>query len=118
VVIGREDAHHGVRIRIVQDFCRKPDRRRSVALGGLGENLALRHAGQLPRDLLAQMLIGQNPDSLAGNQLFQPRYGLLDECVFSKEPEHLLGALRSAARPEPSPSPACEDERVKVVLLH
>ena len=117
-MIGRENAHHGVRIRVMQDLGREPDRRRGVALGGFGENLTLRHAGQLPCDLFAQMLVGQDPDALTGDQLLQPRHGQLDEGVFPQESQHLLGALRAAAGPEPCAAPACEDKRVKVVLLH
>ena len=73
---------------------RQADGRRGVALRGLGQDLALWNLGQLPDDLGAQMIVGQNPDALRRDHRAQPIDGLLDQRPLAEESQHLLGVAR------------------------
>ena len=55
------------------------NRRRRIALSGFSQNLALGDLRKLANDLVPQMLVGKNPDSLGRQNRTQPIDGLLDQ---------------------------------------
>ena len=62
-MVGRENAHHRLRVDRLQDVRGQADRRSRVALRRLGQDLLFRNLGKLFHDLRAQMIVGENPDA-------------------------------------------------------
>ena len=60
-VVRRKHAHHRIRVDRLQNMGGEPDGWGGIALGGFGQNLVLRHLGQLTHDLGTQMMVGENP---------------------------------------------------------
>jgi hypothetical protein len=77
-MVGRKNAHYSVGINGLQNVRGKPNRRRRIALRGLGQYLLSWNLRQLLYDLVAKMIVGKNPDSLGWKQGPQPIHGLLD----------------------------------------
>ena len=73
---------------------------RRVALGGLGQDLALGDFRELANDLVPQMAVGENPDSLGRQDRPQPVDGLLDQGAVAEQPQDLFGAGPAALGPE------------------
>ena len=87
---------------------------RGIALRGFGQDLALRNLGQLPHDLGAQMIVGENPMVLRRDHRAQPVHSLLDQRSLPKEAQHLLGVRAPAARPEARTSATGQDQAVVI----
>jgi len=113
-VVGGEDAHDGFGIERVQDVGGEADGGGGVALGGLGQHLALGDVGQLAEDGVAEMLVGEDPEALGRNDRSDAVDGGLDEGAVADDVEDLLGGALTAARPEAGAATAGEDEAVMV----
>ncbi len=113
-VVGRKDAHDGVGIDGLQDVGGESDGGRGVALRGFGEDLALRHFRQLAHDFVAQMIVGENPETLGRDQRAQAIDGLLDQGSLAEEAQHLLGVRAAAAGPEARASASGQNQAVMV----
>ncbi len=92
----------------MQDMRSERDRRSRVALGGFRNDLRLRHVGQLPDNLVADEIVGQNPDTLGRNQRLQPLHRFLNQRPFARDVQNLFGVPLAAARPETRSAPAGE----------
>src|SRR5690606_34174646 len=89
-----------------------------VALHRLGDNLPGRNVGQLLADAQAQDLVGEDPNALGRNQRSEAIDRLLQQRPITHDGQELLGAFRSAPRPETRSTPSSQDHRVEVWSLH
>ena len=111
-MVGREDAHHRVGVQGLQNLRRQADRRRGVALHRFRQNLVARDLGELLDDDVAQVVVGQHPEALGGDQRRQAVHRGLNQAALAHHIEHLFGGAPAAARPEARTAPAGEDEAV------
>src|SRR6266478_2351998 len=92
----------------------QPDRRRSIALRGLRQNLLSWNLRQLLDDFVAQMIVGKNPDSVGWKQWPQPIHSLLNQRTVAAKSQHLFGARPAAARPKSRTSSTSQNQTVVI----
>lgn len=83
-----------------------------VPLLRFGDNLRRGHLGKLADDLLAQMLVRENPDTFRRQDWSQAIHCCLDHRSFPVDRQNLFGAAPAALRPEARTTPAGEDQPV------
>ena len=96
----------------MQNMRGESDSRSRVALRGFSQNLPLGNLGKLLDDLRAQMIVGQNPDTFRRQNRPQAIDGLLDQRAVAEKFQDLLGVGPPAARPEPRPAAAGENQPI------
>ncbi len=96
----------------MQDLRGQTDRGSGVALRRLGQDLALGDLGKLAGDLVPQMPVGEDPDSLGRQNGTQPVDGLLDQGTIAEQAKHLLGGGPAALGPEPGAPASGQNQTV------
>ena len=69
---------------------------------------------KLAHDLVAQMIVGQDPEALGRDQRPQPVHGRLDQRALAHDVQHLFGNALAAARPEARAAASGQDQSVIV----
>jgi hypothetical protein len=98
----------------VEDLGGKSNGRGRITLGWFGQDLALGNLRKLANDLVPQMIIGQNPDSLRRQHGTKPVDGLLDQGAFAEQAQDLLGTALAALGPEACSPAAGQDQPVNM----
>ncbi len=102
----------------MQNVRSQRDRGRRIALRRLGDDLRGRYFGQLADDLVANEIIGQDPDALGRYQGRQTVHRFLNQRSLPRDLEDLLGVTLPAARPKPRTPSAGQNEAVVIRLRH
>ena len=114
-MIGREDAHNGIRVRFVQYVRGKRDTWRCIPLRRLSKDLLPRDVAQLLPNLRLQQFVGNYPDVGRLEHAAEAIDCLLNQAALAEELENLFGASLPAAWPKPRTAPAGHDKPVSVI---
>src|ERR1035441_9786806 len=87
-----------------------------IALDRFGEHLAGRDFGKLADNLVAQMVVGEDPKAFGRNDGRETFDGGLDQRALPDDVEDLFGGTLAAARPEARAAAAGEDQSGRSVI--
>ena len=102
----------------MQDVRCESDAWSRVALRRFRQDLLLRNFRKLANDLVAQVIVRQNPDSFGRDDGAEPINGLLNQRPFAEKAQDLFRSRSTAARPEPRTTASGEDQAVIVLFGH